>query len=223
MRFKRIFKLLLLLFPLALQAQDAPGGVPAGAPLELFYGKKWFQQSFYNQLGTLAKPDFVSPLHLAGVGSSGKFYVSTRSYDFNYYGHFFLAYIIPQPVKIDSIEGGKISGCIVSASLFGWDLLKNQKNVHCIVSGGLNFGRLRIIRNDMLRQKNAQFAPMASLQPYFYIGKMKLGLNLQYDYDVSKTRWKRTWFAPKQYQHSIAPFRQTGASAFLCVGWNLGG
>lgn len=210
--------MLLFLLPLALPAQDTTNGVPPGAPMEVFYGKKYFQQSFYNQLGTIAKPDFVSPLHTVGFGVSGNFLVTRGR---NYSGHFFLTYIIPQPVKIDSIEGGKISGCIVSASLFGWELLKNQKNVHCIVSGGINLGRLRILGNDILRQKNAQFSPMASLQPYCYLGKMKLGLNLQYDYDVSKTRWKRTWFAPKLYQHSIAGFRQTGASAFLFVGWNL--
>jgi hypothetical protein len=201
-----------------LQAQDTTKGVPPGAPLELFFGKKYVQQSFYNQLGTLAKPDLVSPLNCVGLGGSGDFILTRGG---SYSGHFFLVYIVPQPIKIDSIEGGKISGCIFSASLFGWELLKNQKHVHCIVSGGINLGRLRILGSDMLHQKNAQFAPMAALQPYFYIGKMKLGLNLQYDYDVSKTRWKRTWFAPKQYQHSIAPLRQTGASAFFCVGWNL--
>lgn len=211
--------LYVLFFPVLLRAQDTTKGVPPGAPMELFYGKKWFQQSFYNQLGTLEKPDLVSPLNCVGLGASGNF-IMTRGG--SYSGHFFLTYIMPQYIAIDSAESGKISGCIVSVSFFGWELLKNRKHVHCIISGGANFGRLRILGNERLRQKNAQLSPMISLQPYVYIGKMKLGLNLQYDYDVSKTRWKRTWFADKNNLAPIAPFRQTGVSAFLCLGWNLG-
>lgn len=215
---KQLFYFLLFLFPVVVPAQGTFPGAPFGAPMELVYGKKYFQGSFYNQLGTITKPDFVSPVHCVGLGVGGRI-LAGRSVEYD--GHMYFTYIIPQRITIDSAETGKISGSIITLSFIGWDLLRNSKNVHFVVSGGANLGRLRIIGNERLRQKNAQLSPMISMAPFFLIGKMKLTLNFQYDYDLSKTAWKKTWFADKENKAVVAPFRQTGASAFVTVGWNL--
>lgn len=89
-----------------------------------------------------------------------------------------------------------------------------------MLSLGANVGRLRILKNEVLKQKNTILAPMVALSPSWKIKRIVVTFNFQYDYDFSKTDWRRMRFS-KSEKIPLNRFNQSGFSAFICVGVNI--
>lgn len=186
-------------------------------PFHVFIGKKYYQNSFYKQLNELDSPSLNAPVTFVGLGYNGGFVVNR---DYSYCGHMALLYIIPQQIRIDTNVAGKISGYVFSTSVVGWDLFKKNKKFDLMLSLGANVGRLRILKNEVLKQKNTILAPMVALSPSWKIKRIVVNFNFQYDYDFSKTDWRRMRFS-KSEKIPLNRFNQSGFSAFICVGVNI--
>lgn len=186
-------------------------------PFDVFIGKKYYQNSFYNQLNELNSPSLNAPLTFVGLGYNGAFVVNR---DYSYCGHMALLYIIPQKIDVDTNHVGKISGYVFSASVAGWDLFKKNRKFDLMLSLGANVGRLRILRNEALKQKNTILAPMVAWSPSWKIKRIVVTFNFQYDYDFSKKDWRRMRFS-KTDKMALNRFNQSGLSAFICVGMNI--
>jgi len=183
-------------------------------PIQLMVGTKQFSSSFYNQLKTVDKFKINQPLNFVGLGLSGQFLVSCTYY---YYGHIALLYIIPEDININN-QKGKLTGFMFSCSMYGIDFLPKNKNTDMIVSVGFNTGRIRIYQNELLRQKNPFFAPMISFLPKFTIKKITFGLNIQLDYDISSSNWRKTYFANTN-KMLLDKFKQTGLTTLFFIGY----
>lgn len=182
-------------------------------PFHLMFGTKQFNSSFYDQLNTLDKFKIFQPVTLIGLGFNGQFIVN-REYHHN--GHLNLLLVVPQDITINN-QQGKLTGFIFSCSLFGVDLLKKKRNSKLIISVGFNTGRLRIYQNQLLAQKNPFFAPMISFLPKFTIKRITLGLNIQYDYDISSLNWRKTLFT-SDHKTLLDKFQQTGLTTLFFIG-----
>lgn len=186
-------------------------------PFDVFVGKKYYQNSFYNQLNELNNPSLKAPLTFVGLGYNGAFVVNR---DYSYCGHMALLYILPQKINVDSNQVGKISGYVFSVSVAGWDFLKKNKKLDVILSLGVNVGRLRILANEALKQKNSLLAPMVAFSPSWKVRRMVVTFNFQYDLDLSKTDWRSMKYS-KTDKLPLNRFNQSGLSAFICVGMNI--
>jgi hypothetical protein len=194
-------------------ATSSGGTRDHGREPELFLGKKIFRNTFYDQLNNLQYPSISAPLSFVGAGYNGLFLVS-RNY--MYFGHCAFLYVVPQKIKIDTSLSAYITGFMFSVSVIGWDLLGAEKKLALIVSCGLNAGRLRLIGNQQIKQKNPFVAPMIAFSPGIKFKKIKLALNFQYDLDLSGTGWRRM-LIKKGELYPVKPFNQSGLSTFLCV------
>jgi hypothetical protein len=186
-------------------------------PFELFIGKKIHQNTFYNQLNTYKSFDYLSPVTLVGIGVNSQLNIS-RTY--SYCGNVIIAFIIPQIIAIDNLGEGKITGYTFSFSIAGFDVFKNSKWLKLFCSTGINTGKIRIINNDMVWQRNLYLSPMVSVCPKFIIKKLTVAFNFQYDYDITNARWKRAWFAEHK-RVDLGSFRQTGITVYTCFGLEL--
>lgn len=183
---------------------------------DILYGTKLFKNNFYNQVNTLNKYSYSSPVQLIGIGYSGCFEVTRGSY--NYVGHISYEQVIPQQLIINNTIKCNLNGFILSVSVLGWDFFPKSKNFHVLFTGGFNTGRLRLGGNELVRQKNPFFSPMISLQPKIAIGKIILSIRGDYEWDVSRKNWRRTLFANKN-KINLDTYKQTGASIFFCFGF----
>jgi hypothetical protein len=185
-------------------------------PFDVMLGTKEFTYSFYDKLNTVNNFKILRPVNLIGVGYNGEFNV-TRKY--HYYGHYALLFVVPQDIIINN-QKGKLTGFVFSCTLYGIDLLRKNKNIDLIISAGFNTGRLHIYQNDLLKQKNPFFSPMISFLPKFTFKKISFGLNIQYDYDISSTNWRRTNFSSSS-KIQLNKFQQTGITTLLFVGIHI--
>ena len=186
-------------------------------PYQLMIGSKLFNTSFYNQLNTINKFKIIQqPATFIGLGHNGQWRINRQ---FIYYGHIALLYIVPQEIEINN-QKGKLTGFMFSCSVYGFDLLNKKKNSDLIISFGFNSGRLKISKNELLRQKNPFFAPMISFCPKFTIKRIIIGLNAQFDYDISKPNWRKTFFANSN-KIPLDKFYQTGITTLFFVGYTI--
>jgi hypothetical protein len=70
----------------------------------------------------------------------------------------------------------------------------------------------------LLRQKNPVVAPMISLCPKTELGRFTLGINTQFDFDITSAKWRKTIFASSD-KLPLQQFRQTGLTTLLCLGY----
>jgi hypothetical protein len=186
---------------------------------DIIFGPRLFKSNFYNQVNTLDKYSFNSPLHLIGIGYSGRF-TFERSTWLNFAGHTSYAQIIPSQLIINDTIKCNINGFIFSVCVLGWDFFPKSKNFHLLFSGGFNTGRLRLDGNELTRQKNLFFSPKLSLQPKIAIGKIILSVRGDYEWDISSKYWKPRRFATKE-KIALDSFIGNGATILFCFGFGL--
>ena len=183
---------------------------------EIIYGTRLFTSNFNNQLNTVKYMDLGAPVQLVGIEESGgNMFAINREWSMS--GHFSYCQVIPQKITINDTVNCNINGFIFSFCLFGGDLFYKSKTFGLLLSGGFNTGRLRLSGNEWARQKNPFFSPKVSIQPKVRIKKIVLSLRGDYEYDISKPSWRRTYFANKN-KIDLDKFKETGATIFFCFG-----
>ena len=188
--------------------------------LDLIYGNRSFKNNFYNRTNTLDNYKFGAPVQIAGIGYSGRIEVDGRYGEGYIYGHWYYTQVVPQKVTINDSVKCNLNGYMVSFSILGLGMFKSSSVFHLMLSSGFNTGRLRLHGNEWARQKNPFFSPSLTLQPRFLIGRMVLSLIAEYEFDISSPNWRRTYFATKN-KIDLQKFRDTGATVYLCLGFNL--
>lgn len=184
-------------------------------PFDFYYGYRSSFQSFYNQLNTTNNFKFNKPLQTLGIGMSGEFNIS-RADNFN--GHFIYSQIIPQTIHIKDTIKCKITGFIFSFA-YGRTLLTAKSGIFNLgFYLGFNTGRLRMYGNELVRQKNPFFSPKIGLQPKIKLGHIDFTFIFEYEYDISKSDWKRTLFSNND-KVSLNNLRQTGITAQVGIGY----
>ena len=213
--------LLLILFSLFLhcfsKAQSGKFATKMGS-LDFIYSQRTYQADLDGQLNSIGNYNFEKSLNYVGIGSVGPL-VCNRKYYISGYQSFSI--LIPKSITISDTIQGKMMGFNIGISLIGIDLLYRYKNADVLVFGGFNTGRLRMYDNDQIRQKNPYFSPKIAMCPRVRIGKITISLNLEYEYDISKTGWRRTIFAPKN-GINVQNFRQSGFTSSFAVGMMIG-
>ena len=134
-------------------------------------------------------------------------------------GNLYYSQIIPQTILINNTNKCNVTGFNVGAS-FGRDLFGKTEKFDLMINFGFNSGRLRLYENELTRQKNPFFAPKIGLQPRVKMGKLVISLTIEYDYDISKSTWRKTFFANSN-KINIDKLKQTGLTTFIGIGYAL--
>jgi len=215
---KRIIYLFAVLFLFLLtfygQTKDTSSTGGEISSIEICYGYKTLNQNFQNNFNTTNNFKFKNPLQTIGVIYSSLLNVSRGAV---FHGTCYYNQIIPQAVLINGINKCNVTGFIFGAS-FGRDLFSKSEKFDLILSGGFNTGRLRFYGDELARQKNPFFAPKIAVQPKIRIKKIAISLTIEYDYDISKSTWQRTYFSNSN-KIIIDKLHQTGLTTFIGVGY----
>lgn len=220
MRMKSIYKTIFLT-ALIFTAKPLHAQVKGMTKLNTFdigYGQKFLHKDFYNQLNTFSNGQIFQPLTYLGFGGYSGFSRNKKSF---YSGHIFYEQVIPQTIVIADSISGKITGFNLGFTLIGRDLLAKSERFDMLVGFGVNTGRLRMYKNELIRQKNPYFSPKISISPRARVGKVVISLNLDYELDISKPGWRGTLFANSN-KINVNNLRQSGLHGFLTIGRFIG-
>lgn len=206
---------------ICLFAQPAQAQIAGMTKLNTFdigYGQKVLQKDFYGQLSHYGNVQIFQPLSYIGFGGYSGFSRNKKSF---YSGHLFYQQVIPQSITIADTINGKITGFDFAATLVGRDLLAKSERFDFLVGFGFNTGRLRMYKNELIRQKNPYFAPKISITPRARLGNIVLSLNIDYAFDIGRPGWRGTLFA-NDNKINVANLRQSGFHGFLSIGKYIG-
>jgi hypothetical protein len=189
--------------------------------LDLSAGYKSFDRSFQKQFNAIDNFSFSKPLQTVGLNFGGHFEDNQNGEE----GHresslyFSYSYILPQPVLLNDSVSCMVSGFSIGQA-YGWDFLKENKNLDILLGLGANTGRTKFYRNNLARQQNFFFSPKVCLQPKIAIKKVVLTLTIEYEYDISNPNWKKAWFA-KGEQIKLDRLRQNAFTTVFGIGYRL--
>lgn len=207
---KRLIVIFFSILCFSSKAQDSTK-IASDSYLDIYYGYRSLFQDFDGQLNTTENINLSTPLQLIGI--RGCEYIKFAWPGVRFYQHFAYNQVIPQPIYIHDTLKGNLTGCLWG---MGYGGLLKSKVVDLYYYLGFNTGRLRIYGKEQIRQKNPFFAPKIGLQPRFKFGKIGITAVVEYDYDVSKTAWRRTLLANKD-KVNIDRLRQTGVVAQIGI------
>ncbi len=200
--------LLLLAFNLFASAQTA----------DIVYSQKFYKEHFYDQVKTLGDPGSGQTSQYIGLSGSAPLMISAK---FSYIAISSFSILVPRKITIADTLSGKITGFNFYLPAIGIDLFRKSEKVDLLINAGINMGRLRMYKNEQIRQKNPYFSPQIAIAPRFLLGKMALSLNVGYEYDISKTGWRRTMLSKRETKINVDNFRQTGIMASFSIGYVL--
>jgi hypothetical protein len=179
--------------------------------LDLIYGYRIFNNSFYNQLNSTNHFDYKLPVQLVGVAISDNYTVNKYV---DYYGHISYGQVIPQTIQLQNIN------CQINGFVFGVDYgisVGTSNNFKVLIGAGFNTGRLKLYESNQVDLKNPFFSPKICLQPKIAIKKLVLSLRAEYDFDVSNTLWQRK-SSSSVNKVNVANFKQNCLTALFCIG-----
>ncbi len=104
--------------------------------------------------------------------------------------------------------------------LVSYGLIKRNPNFKLVLALGFNTGRIKLSGNEFVSQKNAFFSPKIELKPHFRISRFFLSFIFEYEYDISKSAWKKLGSGPSE-QINLNALSSTGVSAFVNIGYLL--
>ena len=200
-----------LLISFGLHAQSDSSSVTSS--LDLIYGYRMFNGSFYDQLNTTNHFDYKLPVQLAGIAVSDNKYVNKNV---EYYGHISYGQVIPQSIIIQNITC-KINGFVLGVD---YGISVGSKIFKVLIGTGFNTGRLKLSAKDQVDLKNPFFSPKICIQPKVAIKKFVISVMAEYDFDISNTKWYK--ISSKSVNTvGVANFKQTCFTPFFCIGMLL--
>ena len=183
----------------------------------ILYGTRLPQNNFYSQLNTVGKYNFSSPLQMIGIGQ-GRYVSLTGRYTSVWrVVHYSYSQIIPQKIIVNDTINCNVNGYVFSFCIAPLSLFRKSKFISLHISYGFNTGRLRLSGNELVNQKNPFFSPMISVRPVISIKNIRFTLRGDYEYDVSKPSWRRTYFTSKN-KTDLEKFKETGITFFFGIG-----
>jgi hypothetical protein len=184
--------------------------------IDFVFGLKYLASNhFYGQLNTLNNSSVIRPLSYVGFNFVG---VLGEKED-RFTEELTYCQIVPQTILIGDASSVKITGFSLGYGV-GGDLLARVKGMELNWLVGFNTGRLRLYGNDSMKEKNPFFSPKVSLSPRFKIGKCVLSLRAEYEYDISRKGWRRTYFA-KGSQANLQTLNQSGLTVTMGIGYGF--
>ena len=202
--------LLLLLLPYICSSQKNDHNHNS---IDFYYGYKFYKSNFYEQLNTIKSYNLSQPIKQVGIGISGYFSVERGT---NYYGHLLYNQVVPITFHINDSISGKLTGFVVSHGGGGKIIHNNWLLINWYL--GANAGRLRLYQNSLLKQKNPFFSPKLGLQTKIKMGRIALSGLIEYEYDISSSRWRKTPYYRGERIY-VGGFRQSGLSVQVGVGF----
>jgi hypothetical protein len=118
--------------------------------IDIYYGYRIYQNSFYNQLNTLNGAKTNEPPQIIGIGISGHNHLVgpwALQPIFAYYK------IIPTKIYIEDTLNTKLSGFVFGFGL-GKSLVTKNENLSISAYLGFNTGRTTLTKNEFISQKN---------------------------------------------------------------------
>lgn len=220
----RYFLLFMLIFPFGVFAQDSfprydsiyyvnfPNSV------ELMCGQKIFQNEVLNgSLNDFDNYTIGEPLNYIGVGVTVIYWTNRKRY---FPGTIGFNHFIPQEVSLSDTVSGRISGFNFRYAIFGYDFFERTRWLDLIVFPGFKTGRIRLFGDSRIEQVNAYFAPCVTLAPRFNIGKISLQFRVEYEFDITRSKWRKVWFSTSP-KVDLGPMKSTGLSTSVSLGWVL--
>jgi len=189
--------------------------------VDVFYGYKTFLSSFNDQLNTVNKFNFNSPVSTIGLALPNGMYLNTQFLSKVYLElDMKLSYnqIIPKTIHIQDSLPCSLNGFFASAA-FGVDIFRKSKRFDLMVFLGFDVGGIKIYNKDFINQTNPFFSPKMGLQPKIKLSKLLVTLSLEYGQDVSNYSWKK-----KNSQNdniSLKNFNQSGFVTSLGLGYTF--
>ncbi len=193
--------------------------------IDLIYGfrilnRPQFASNFDKKYNTFSDFKMSSPLQYVGAGITLVASFGNRDYVSNLQ---FCVYL-PQKINLTDSSTAKSTGFNVGFTFLGFDLLRNAKNLDLIANFGFDAGQL-LITDAGINQRNRYFAPKVSLQPKVRLGRIALSVCAEYGYDLTKDKWRKTWFGPG-HQNNLVPSSNkigglSGLSCFVTVGYAI--
>lgn len=183
---------------------------------DLIYGQKVLRKGgFDEQLNSFQNPRLFKPLMYAGIGITGGF-VTNSDYDFQ--GHLHYTQVIPQSIRINDTTYANLTGFNFAGTVAGFDVFKKTWAFDLFLSAGFNTGRLLLYGKNFSNQKNAYFSPKISMTPRLNIGRISFQMNVDYELDLTKKKWRKTLLASPSKEH-LPNTSMTGLSVFLMLGY----
>ncbi len=134
-----------------------------------------------------------------------------------------LQYFLPQTITVNDSLDGKISGFNFGMTLVGVNLLPFSRHFSLYLGWGFNTGRLLVRANGYRAQKNPFFAPLVSFKPTVYFGRLALGVNAVYQWDISKRGFRPVNISNRSANFLLPTQKQSGLMLQFTLGWVLGG
>lgn len=190
--------------------------------IALTYGAHLYENSLLEQVNTIDSFQIGRPVQYIGLSCNGHFIISRKG---NFTGHFIVGKYLPQQISLNDSTNAKLSGSTFGFAS-GFDCFKKAENIDFILSGGLNFGRMKLTQATNavtgekvdLSVKNMFISPKASAMLILYIKKISLSFNAEYDYDISASGWKRKLLGGQESSLSVPGYNQSGLGFSVALG-----
>jgi len=183
----------------------------ATSSIDLIYGYRMFNQNFSNQFNTTTNLSYKNPVQLGGLQISDNKYVNKY---LDYYGAISYRQVIPQNILVQNITS-KVNGFVFGLD-YGLSLGVSNK-FKVLVGIGFNTGRMKLHADNQIDLKNPFFSPKISIQPKLVIKKLVLSVRAEYDFDISKTDWRKR-ASSSTNTVILNNFKQSGFTPLFCIG-----
>ncbi len=196
--------------------------------VDLIYGfrtihRPLFSPNVEKKYSTFSDFNWSQPLQFVGAG------ITLLGDSIDTYGKYFIgnaqivAYL-PQRISLSDSLTAKSGGFNFGLTFLGLDAFPRAKNFDLIFNLGFDAGRI-LLTNPGMKQRNLYFAPKLSIQPKVKMGPVALSICAEYGYDLTKDKWRKTWFGPG-HQNNLVPYStkiggMSGLSWFVTLGYVL--
>lgn len=217
--------ILISLFSFATFSQRNSQDIPS---VDLIYGYRTLNRPMFGsgvekRYSTFSDFQWSSPLQFVGAGltvlgdsvdTGGKYFIGNAQ----------ICAYLPQRISINDTLTAKSGGFNFGLTFLGLDAFPRVKNFDLIFNFGFDAGRI-LMTNPGMKQRNLYFAPKLSIQPKVKMGPVALSVCAEYGVDLTKDKWRKTWFGPG-HQNNLTPYSTkigglSGLAWFVTLGYAL--
>ena len=196
--------------------------------VDIIYGfrtlnRPMFGSQVEKRYSTFSDFEWSQPLQFLGAGitvlgdsidTGGKYFIGNAQ----------ICAYLPRRININDSITAKSGGFNFGLTFLGLDAFPRIKNFDLVFNFGFDAGRI-LLTNPGMKQRNLYFAPKLSIQPKVKMGPVALSLVAEYGYDLTKDKWRKTWFGPG-HQNNLTPYSNkigglSGLSWFVTIGYVL--
>ncbi|MDG1914384.1 MAG: hypothetical protein P8I55_07310 [Crocinitomix sp.] len=186
--------------------------------IDFLYGQKVLRTPTLNhELNTVPDYHFFSSLQYFGVSMTHGLRWNGR---FNGLNHFSYTQVLPQKIAYNDSISAWLTGGNFYLTVIGFDLFYYKPKIDFMIGFGFNTGRLRLLGDPLIKQKNPYFTPTLTIAPRYFIGDISLQIRASIDYDISSENWRRMTFS-KSDKVNIGPTSMTGINVFFAIGYKM--